>query len=373
MLKKELQELDSIIINTAYNCRVPAGLSLAVDRYCLSRAVTNKLLSFPNLTFLSREVKELPDGFDYYVIATGPLTSEPFAKYISSLIGDDFLYFYDAIAPIIDADSIDMTKVFRASRYGKGDDDFLNIPLRKEEYLSFVELLKTAEKVVLRPFEKEIFYEGCMPIEVMAERGVDTLAYGPMKPVGFDCSKIGFEPYAVVQLRSEDKERTAYNMVGFQTKLTYKEQERVFRTLPGLENVRFLRYGSIHRNTYVDAPKVLLPTLNLKTKETVFLAGQITGVEGYVESAATGLVAGIFILSEIRGVTPPEMTQKFALGALLSHLRTEKTPFQPTGIHFGLFDKSGCRKKQEKKQFVYEQEKAAFAAFKSFLQDLSFI
>lgn len=373
MLKKELQELDSIIINSAYKCRVPAGLSLAVDRDCLSKTVTETLLSFPNLTVICEELVSLPTGYDFYIIATGPLTTKPFSDFISNLVGSDFLYFYDAIAPIVDAESIDFSKVFKASRYNKGEADFLNIPLTEEQYLSFVNELKSAEKVPLRKFEKEVYYEGCMPIEVMAERGINTLAYGPLKPVGFDKELFGFQPYAVAQLRSEDYEGTAYNMVGFQTKLTIKEQERVFRMLPGLENASFFRYGSIHRNTYIEAPKVLSSTLNLKNIGNVYLAGQITGVEGYVESTAIGFLSALFLTANIKKIDLPELNQKFALGALLSHLKNQSQPFQPTGIHFGLFDKTGCKKKNERKMFVYNQEIEAFSKFKASLEEKLFV
>lgn len=373
MLKKELQELGSIIISSAYKCRVPAGLSLAVDRICLSKEVTNTLLSFTNLTTFCQELSCLPEGYDYYIIATGPLTTKPLSDFISSLVGTNFLYFYDAIAPIIDADSIDMSKVFKASRYNKGADDFLNIPLTEQQYLDFVNELKIAEKVPLREFEKEIYYEGCMPIEVMAERGLQTLTYGPLKPVGFDKSIFGFSPYAVIQLRSEDVDCSAYNLVGFQTKLTFKEQERIFRMLPGLENAVFLRYGSIHRNTYIDAPKVLSPTLCLNANNNVYLAGQITGVEGYVESTAIGLLSAIFLIAHIKKIELPVIDSKFALGALLSHLSNDKQPFQPSGIHFGLFDKSGCKRKQERKAFVYNQEIEAFENFKNILKEKSLI
>jgi methylenetetrahydrofolate--tRNA-(uracil-5-)-methyltransferase len=360
MLKYELSALDSIIITTAYECRVPAGESLSVDRKQLSERVTDKLRSFSNLKVFVMDVACLPEGYDFYVIATGPLTSPAFANYIAALIGSDFLYFYDAIAPIIDAESIDMTKVFKGSRYGKGGDDYINIPLNKEQYFTFLEELRKGEKVVLRPFEKEIFYEGCLPIEVLASRGDDTLAYGPMKPVGFSAVQAGFDPYAVIQLRREDAEGTSYNMVGFQTKLTFAEQERIFRILPGLENSVFMRYGSIHRNTYVDAPEALTSVLSLKNNPSVYLAGQITGVEGYVESAAAGLLAGLFLLYKSKNMEPSVPSRKTALGALLSHLQDAKRPFQPSGIHLGLFEKSGLTRKKDKKQFVFEQERKEF-------------
>lgn len=373
MLKKELEALDSIIITSAYQCRVPAGLSLAVDRILLSKLVTNKLLSFNNLKVFSQEVVTLPQGYDFYIIATGPLTSPAFAEYLSSIVGDNFLYFYDAIAPIIDGNSLDMTKLVRASRYNKGDADYLNIPLSEDQYFAFVDELLKAEKVTLRPFEKELYYEGCMPIEVMAERGPLCLAYGPMKPVGFDKEIFGFQPFAVVQLRSEDIEKTAFNMVGFQTKLTFKEQERIFRTLPGLEKALFLRYGSVHRNTFVNAPLILSSTLYLNGRDNIYLAGQITGVEGYVESAATGLLAALFLTARIRKIALPEMNRKFALGALLSHLRSNYENFQPSSIHYGLFDKKECRKKRERREFIYKQEITAFSEFLEHLKKVSLI
>lgn len=360
MLKKEMRILGSIVMESAYKNRVPAGESLAVDREKFSKYITERLTSLKNINVIHEEIKEIPESYDYIVISTGPLTSESFAESLGNLFDNDFLYFYDAIAPVIEADSIDKSKVFFGSRYDKGGDDFLNIPLTKEQYFTFVEALKSAQKVVLRPFEKEKYYEGCLPIEVLAQRGEETLAYGPMKPVGFDESKIGFKPFAVVQLRREDKEGTAYNIVGFQTKLTIKEQERVFRILPGLEKAVFLRYGSIHRNTFIDSPKYLLPTLNLKDKPNIYFAGQITGVEGYLESACCGIMAGYFLACKLKDIKPIIPSRKTAVGALLSHLRTDVKPFQPSGIHLGLFDKAEIPKKIDKKVWIKEIEEINF-------------
>jgi methylenetetrahydrofolate--tRNA-(uracil-5-)-methyltransferase len=364
LLKKEMEELGSIVMESAWKHRVPAGESLAVERDVFSKYITQKLKESPYIKIINEEVEHLPEHYDYYIIATGPLTSPSFSKTLSSLFGSEPLYFYDAIAPIIDGDSIDKSKVFFGSRYDKGGDDYLNIPLTKEQYYKFIEEIKKAEKVKLRPFEKEKFYEGCLPIEVLVERGDETLAYGPMKPVGFNSNKIGFKPYAVLQLRKEDPQGTAYNMVGFQTKLTIKEQERVFRMLPGLEKAIFLRYGSIHRNTFIDSPRILNKTLNSKKYENIYFAGQITGVEGYIESSACGILAGYFLAAKLKGFEPIIPPKTIALGALLGHLQTEVKPFQPSGIHLGLFDKTGMPKKYDKKLWVKEQETKDFKSWK---------
>lgn len=364
MLKREMEELGSIIMESAWKNKVPAGESLAVDRYSFSKYITDKLSQSPFIKIIYEEVENIPKSYDIIIIATGPLTSEKFASSLKNILGDDFLYFYDAIAPIIDGDSIDKKRAFFGSRYNKGGDDYLNIPLTKDEYYNFVNAIKNAQKITLRPFEKEKFYEGCLPIEVLVERGDDTLAYGPMKPVGFETEKIGFKPFAVLQLRKEDKEGTAYNMVGFQTKLTINEQMRVFRMLPGLEKAVFLRYGSIHRNTFIDSPSLLLPTLNLKKLQNIYFAGQITGVEGYIESSACGIMAGYFVTSKIKGFEPLLPPRNSALGALLSHLQTENKPFQPSGIHFGLFDKTSMPKKVDKKIWIKEREEISFKLWK---------
>lgn len=372
MLKYELLSLNSIILSKALLAKVPSGDALSVDRVLLSKLVTDELMTKKNLEIITEEVDKLPEGYDYYIIATGPLTSENFSRYIADeLLQSDSLYFYDAIAPIIDAESIDKSRVFFGSRFNKGGDDYLNIPLTKEAYFNFLTNLRKADKVPLREFEKPKYYEGCLPIEVLAERGDDTLAYGPMKPIGFDEKKIGFKPYAIVQLRKEDKEGTAYNIVGFQTKLTIKEQERIFRLLPGLEKAVFLRYGSIHRNTFIDAPKHLNITLNLKDKENIYFAGQITGVEGYVESIATGLLSALFLIFNIKNIEPVIPSRRTALGALLSHIETKISPYQPSGLHFGLFLKDPVQKKLKEKA-IFEKEREEFCLFLSKIKEIIF-
>ena len=291
LLKEEMRRTGSLFMEAADATRVPAGGALAVDRELFSRFITGRIESNPLVTVMREEVTEIPEQ-GIVVIASGPLTSEPLARAISGLTGP-YLYFYDAIAPIVTASSIDHDTVFRASRYGKGDgDDYLNCPMTREEYDAFMAALLAAEKVPTRDFEKLIHFEGCMPVEEMASRGHDTLRFGPMKPVGLTDPRTGREPHAVVQLRMENREGTLFNLVGFQTKLTYPEQKRVFRMIPGLENAEFARLGSMHRNTFINAPTVLGPTLRMKTAPRILFAGQITGVEGYVESAATGFQIG---------------------------------------------------------------------------------
>ncbi len=365
LLKEELRLADSLIMDAALKSEVPAGSALAVDRDVFAKHITERLLEHPLVEVVREEVTELPDG--YSIIATGPLTSERLARRLSELIGAEYLYFYDAIAPIIDAESIDYTKVFRASRYGKGGDDYINCPMNKEEYERFYNALVEADTVTARVFEDEKVFEGCMPIEVMARRGKDTLRFGPMKPVGLKDPRTGKEPYAVVQLRVENIEATAYNMVGFQTRLKWPEQKRVFRLIPGLEKAEFLRYGSIHRNTFINGPKFLNKDLSLKIKPKVYIAGQLTGVEGYIESTAMGLLAGINSSRRIRGedfVPVPETT---AHGGLVRHI-TETSPrgFQPSNINFGLLPPlvERVRDKKQKKQKIVLR---ALSAWKDYL------
>ncbi len=307
-----------------------------VDRECFAKYITHKLLEHPNVEVIREEVTEIPKD-KIVVVATGPLTSEALSQNLSSLIDVPFLHFYDAISPIVYAESINWEKVFIADRGSEGEGVYVNCPMTKEEYECFVEELLKAEKVPLHPFEEPKYFEGCLPIEVMAERGKDTLRYGPMKPVGLIDPKTGKEPYAVVQLRPENKEKTLYNMVGFQTKLKYHEQERIFRMIPGLEKAEFARFGSIHRNTFVNAPLVLTPYLQLKNYPNIFLAGQITGVEGYVESTAMGWLAGINALRLFQGkplIVPPRET---AIGSLVYYLQTaDPKHFQPMNVNWGL-------------------------------------
>lgn len=335
ILKQELLMADSIIMEAALLNRVPAGKALAVDRDSFSRYITEKITGMKNIELIRKEVSSIPDGIT--IIATGPLTSEALAQELRRLIGYEELYFYDAIAPIIDAESIDYSKTFYQSRY-QSDGDYLNCPMTEEEYKRFYEALIEADRVTPKPFEELRVFESCMPVEILAERGYDTLRFGPMKPVGLIDPKTGKRPYAVVQLRPENKEKTAYNIVGFQTRLRYPEQEKVFRLIPGLERAVFLRYGSIHRNTYVNAPKVLNDDLSLKIKSETFIAGQLTGVEGYLESTAMSLIAAINAIRRYKRLDPLIPPVTTAHGSLLRYLReSDPENFQPTNINLSLF------------------------------------
>ncbi len=337
MLKAEMRLLNSLVMRAADAARVPAGMALAVDRGVFAADVTRTLEAHPNIRILREEVEEIPTDA-VCVVATGPLTSPRMAKALTALTHKEHLAFFDAISPVIDADSIDMDKVFRASRYDKGGADYLNCPMDAGTYSAFYEALKAAERVRAKDFEQAPYFEGCVPVEVMADRGKQTLAFGPMKPVGLTDPRADRPPYAVLQLRAENLHGSCYNMVGFQTKLTYAEQKRVFRMIPGLERAEFLRYGSVHRNTFVNSPAVLRKTLQLRARETAFLAGCLVGVEGYVESAATGGLAGINAGRAAAGlppVTPPPAT---AHGALVQYITTsDARHFQPMNINFGLF------------------------------------
>jgi methylenetetrahydrofolate--tRNA-(uracil-5-)-methyltransferase len=336
LLKEEMRRLNSLILAAAAATRVPAGRALAVNREDFAAYISRALEQEPLVEIAREEVTDLNlPGIT--VLATGPLTSDPLAAALGSLTGQDNLHFYDSIAPIVVAESLDMNKIFRASRYGAGD-DYLNCPFSEEEYAAFYQELMEAEQVPLKSFEEPRYFEGCLPIEVMAARGYRTLLFGPMKPVGLSDPRTGRQPCAVVQLRAENREGTLYNLVGFQTKLKYGEQERVFRLIPGLERAEFVRLGSIHRNTFIHSPGLLSPYLNFLEHPQLFLAGQISGVEGYVESAAMGLLAGINAARQARAqepVTPPRAT---ALGALVYHLTNTATKdFQPMNVNFGLF------------------------------------
>ena len=336
VLKEEMAQLESIVLKAAREARVPAGDSLAVDRDAFSRGITETLEGMGNVEIIRQEVSAIPEG-EITIIATGPLTSEAFSKEIQRVTGGRHLFFYDAISPIVTADSINLQKAFKASRYGKGGNDYVNCPMNEEEYYRFVEALNQAQRILIRPFEKRYFFEGCLPIEELAERGKDTLAFGPLKPVGLIDSKTGRQPFAVVQLRQEDHFETLFNLVGFQTRLKQEEQKRVFRMIPGLERAEFIRLGSIHRNTYIDSPRLLKESLQLKRFPQLFFAGQITGVEGYMESAAMGLVSGINAYRYRCGIPtifPPPTT---AIGALIRYITHALTiPFQPMNINFGL-------------------------------------
>jgi methylenetetrahydrofolate--tRNA-(uracil-5-)-methyltransferase len=337
LLKEELRRVGSLFMAAADAHAVPAGGALAVDRDGFADHLTAAIGSHPQITLCREEVTAIPAG-DPVIIASGPLTSDALAEQIAALTGRQHLYFYDAIAPIVEADSIDHTVVFRASRYGKGGDDYLNCPLDRDQYLAFVAALLAADKVAPRSFEAVRHFEGCLPIEELASRGEMTLAFGPMKPVGLRDPRTGKEPFAVVQLRQDDHHATLYNLVGFQTKLTWPAQQHIFRTLPGLENAQFARLGSMHRNTFIDAPTCLARTLHMNGHERLFFAGQITGVEGYVESAACGFLAGLFAIGRRRRHDLPPPPPTTALGALLGHLATATAQdFQPMNVNYGLF------------------------------------
>ncbi len=336
LLKEEMRCMDSLLMKTADKTKVPAGKALAVDRAHFARIITEKLKNDPHITIIREEVEKIPmTGIT--ILATGPLSSENLTKDLREHTGEDHLAFYDAIAPIVSADSLDYDIIFRASRYDDGPGDYLNCPMNEEQYKQFSRALLDGDKVPLKDFEKKKYFEGCLPVEVMNERGENTLRFGPMKPVGLPDPRTGKDAYAVVQLRMEDKEGTHYNMVGFQTKLTYPAQKEIFRMIPGMEKCEFIRLGSIHRNTFVCGPKILEPTLQMKRHPHILLAGQISGVEGYVESTAIGLLAGrnaSALALEREIPLPPENT---AHGALIHHLTTEVKRFQPSNVNYSLF------------------------------------
>ncbi len=337
LLKEEMRLLGSLVMESALTHRVPAGKALAVDRENFARFITDKIINHPLIQVVHQDVSTIPD-IGPLILATGPLTTDELAQELGTLLGSNHLHFYDAIAPIVFLDSIDLNKAYKGSRYGHGGDDYINCPLNEEEYRIFLRQLLQAEQVPLHSFEEPRFFEGCLPIEIMAGRGIDTLRFGPMKPVGLPDPRTGKIPHAVVQLRQDNQEGTLFNMVGFQTKLKWPEQERVFRLIPGLERAEFARLGSIHRNIFVNGPEVLLPTLQLKKNQGIFLAGQITGVEGYVESAAMGILAGINagrLAQNKTLIIPPKTT---AIGALVAHISREpKKDFQPMNVNLGLF------------------------------------
>lgn len=367
ILKEEMRRLGSLIIRAAEQARVPAGSALAVDREQFAQQITRELEGHPNVRILREEVTDIPDDA-VCIVATGPLTSDRLSQAISRLTHHKHLYFFDAISPIVDADSINMEVVFRASRYDKGGDDYLNCPFDEATYHAFYQALLAAEKVQPKDFEKIPYFEGCIPIEVMAERGPQTMLFGPLKPVGLEDPRTGRRPHAVVQLRAENIHRTSYNLVGFQTKLTYPEQRRVFRMIPGLEQAEFLRYGSLHRNTFINSPRLLHNSLQMKTREQIFFAGQIVGVEGYTESAAMGGLAGINavrLLSGLPPVTPPPTT---AHGCLLHYITTcEPNHFQPINTNYGLFPPlpTRIRDKEQKRRLIGERAVKDLEAWKT--------
>jgi methylenetetrahydrofolate--tRNA-(uracil-5-)-methyltransferase len=353
LLKYEMEMLGSLTVPCAKANSVEAGGALAVDREKFSDSVTEKIRSHPLIEIISGEVTEIPDGI--VIIATGPLTSGAMAENISSLCGDG-LSFYDAAAPIVTYDSLDMEKVFFASRYDRGDADYINCPMEKDEYISFYESLVSAETVKLHDFETHPFsvYEGCMPVEVLASRGVDTLRFGPMKPVGITDKRTGKRPYAVVQLRRENREGTLFNLVGFQTNLKFGEQKRVFSMIPGLENAEFMRYGVMHRNTFINSPELLNPDFSMRSNPDIYFAGQITGVEGYMESAASGLIAGISAARRIKGLEPLKLPPETMTGAISSYISNHYVggKFQPMGANMGILPDIGRRIKDKKEKYL---------------------
>ena len=373
VLKEEMRRLGSLIMAAADATRVPAGGALAVDRHGFSDYITQRIEEHPRIHVVRAEVREIPLSEDgVTIVASGPLTEGALADDIARRTGGDSLYFYDAAAPIVSLESVDMTKAYRASRYGKGEAAYINCPMTEAEYRAFYAALVTAEKAPTHGFEKEKFFEGCMPVEVMAARGEDTLLYGPLKPVGLEHPVTGVRPFAVVQLRQDNAEGTLYNIVGFQTHLKWPEQRRVFGMIPGLEHAEFLRYGVMHRNTFLNAPRHLLPTYQLRGEERLLFAGQMTGVEGYVESASSGLVAGINAARLARGEAPLVFPETTCHGALAHYITTgEAEHFQPMNVNFGLLPPlpQRIRKKREKKQRLAERALADIETFRAELKE----
>jgi methylenetetrahydrofolate--tRNA-(uracil-5-)-methyltransferase len=352
LLKEEMRRMDSIALRVAADVRVPAGSALAVDRGLFARRITEALEARPEICIHRGEVPRIPDD-PVTIVATGPLTSDSLAEDVAAFIGRSHLYFFDAVSPVVEADTINLDRAFRASRYGKGGDDYINCPLTDEEYRGFHEALTSAECTSGHDFEKGLFFEGCLPVEVIAARGVDTLRFGPMKPVGLTDPHTGRRPHAVVQLRQDNLAASHYSIVGFQTHLKWGEQKKVFRMIPGLERAQLVRYGMIHRNTYVNAPLVLEPTFETRRRAGLFLAGQMSGVEGYVESAASGVLAGVGAFLRANGRTPVAFPEDTALGALGRYIaRSEPDGYQPTNIAFGLLPELQRRIRDKKRRRI---------------------
>jgi methylenetetrahydrofolate--tRNA-(uracil-5-)-methyltransferase len=365
LLKEEMRRMGSLVIGVADEVRVPAGSALAVDRGLFARKVTEAVASLPQVTIHREEVPHLPEG-PVAIVATGPLTSEALAGEIAAFVGQSHLYFYDAVSPVVDAETIDFSRTFRASRYGKGGDDYVNCPMDEAEYQAFFDALTTAECAQLHAFEHEFFFEGCLPVEVIASRGHDTLLFGPMKPVGLVDPRTGRRPYAVVQLRQDNLAASHFSVVGFQTQLKWGEQRRVFRMIPGLAEAEFVRHGMIHRNTYVNAPSTLEPTFETRKRTGLFFAGQMSGVEGYVESAASGLLAGVGAAFRARGEEPVAFPEDTALGALGRYIaRSDPAHYQPTNIAFGLLPELAqrVRDKARRRLALSERALASLARF----------
>lgn len=359
LLKQEMRHFNSVCLESADKCRVPAGGALAVERNEFSAFITEKVRNHPNIKVIDKIVDKVPTD-EITVIATGPLTDSELASDIISLCGSDTLSFYDAAAPIVTAESIDMTKAFAAARYGKGDDDYINCPFNKEEYEFFHEELINAESAPLKEFDKPLtVYEGCMPIEVLAKRGKDSIRFGPLKPVGLTDPHTGHRPWAVVQLRKENKEGTLYNIVGFQTNLKFPEQKRVFSLIPGLANADFVRYGVMHRNSFIDSPRLLNRNLSLRTNPNIFFAGQLSGVEGYMESAASGIIAGINAVRYLKGEDALILPEFTMIGALLSYICDESvSDFQPMGANFGIIPSLSVKIRDKQERYARLAERS---------------
>ena len=376
LLKAELSMLGSLLIDVAESTQVPAGGALAVDREQFSEHVTAALEEHPLVNIIRQEVTSIPQGF--CILASGPLTSRALSRELALLAGEKNLYFFDALAPIVDAESIDMSIAYHASRYGRGEQeggDYINCPLNKEEYTTFLEALIKAERIQLKGFEEDIetgvhtsghvYFEGCLPVEIIASRGEKSLAYGPMRPVGLDDPRTGRWPYAVLQLRQDNAAATLYNLVGFQTNLTYQAQDRVFRLIPGLEKAEFVRYGQMHRNTFINGPNLLKPTLQFKSRSDLWIAGQLSGVEGYMGNIATGLVAGINAACMIKGEAPLSMPDETMMGSLLRYISAaDGGQFQPMKANFGLVPafKDGVKRNKRQRAAAYAERSLAALA-----------
>jgi methylenetetrahydrofolate--tRNA-(uracil-5-)-methyltransferase len=366
LLKEEMRRMGSLIMRVADEVKVPAGSALAVDRGLFAQKVTEAIHALPQVSVHRGEIATIPDD-PITIVATGPLTADALAAEIARFVGEDHLHFYDAVSPVIEADTIDFDKVFKASRYGKGGDDYVNCPLTQDEYRAFYDALTAAECATVKDFEKEFFFEGCLPVEVIASRGPETLLFGPMKPVGLVDPKTGRRPFGVVQLRQDNLAASHFSMVGFQTQLKWGEQKRIFQMIPGLEKAEFVRMGMIHRNTYVNAPKTLEPTFETRKRPGLFFAGQMSGVEGYVESAASGILAGIGAALRARGEAPVEFPYDTALGALGRYIaRSDPKHYQPTNIAFGLLPElpKKIKDKSRKRLAISERALASLEAFR---------
>ena len=368
VLKEEMRRLGSVIMEAADATKVPAGGALAVDRKGFSQYITDKVTNHPNINVIHEELEEIHyEENALTIVASGPLTAGKLAENIGELMGQKYFYFYDAAAPIVTLESVDMTKAWKASRYNKGEAAYINCPMNKEEYLHFWNELVNSEKAETHNFEKEVFFEGCMPVEEMASRGEDTLLFGPLKPVGLENPADGKLPYAVVQLRQDNANGTLYNIVGFQTHLKWGEQKRVFGLIPGLENAEFVRYGVMHRNTFINSPEKMRPTLQFKDNDKLFFAGQMTGVEGYVESASSGLVAGINAARICQGLEPVVFPAETAHGSLCHYITTAPAKhFQPMNVNFGIMSpiKERIRDKKQKKMMIAERALRMLEEFK---------